>query len=310
MSFAEADAPPVRETNLVGACPEIVEIRRKILHYAALDGPVVISGESGTGKSLVAHALHQASGARSLHVLQCRELKGEAESWLMDALRLTPRVRCSCGRPPAGTNVLVEDLEEALGESNRSAGSILPRLAQLADEAGPGFESPRLIVTTRYPLDAKTEPEAPGEVRWIRGRGLRLHLPPLRRRGCDIALIARCELARLASESGRTPPSLEPAALRLLHQHPWPENLRELLFVVRHLMAAQPDAEAFDRFDVREALDALRTDFLPRARFEERERGLLQAALDENAWNVSETARRLGRSRGWLRRRMAALELG
>ena len=251
--------------SIVGMSAPTREVRRRILRYASMDAPVYVSGETGTGKELVAHALHAASprAGGPFVALNCAampesllesELFGYEEGAFTGARRQgkvglfelahggTLFLDEICSISPHIQLLLLRVLET--GELLRVGGG---RLVQV---------DIRLISAAQHQrLREKVQDGTFRMDLYYRMVGLSISLPLLRERKEDIPLLAELALRR----QGRTRQCLSPVMVRELAEHSWPGNVRELLSIMdiyaQLLSEDQPDAEAFrEAFHERVAL--------------------------------------------------------
>jgi DNA-binding NtrC family response regulator len=191
--------------------------------------PVLIEGERGVGKELLARAIHGTSARRSraFVAVRCDDLGAtEIESYLFGDTGEDGRPAGKLAEAAGGTLFLdaigalpesVQDrLVRHLGEDERNR----PRLSR---------SEPRLIASTSRRLIELVRDGGFREALFNRLNVLPIWLPPLRDRASDIPALARALLARLAAEAGRRDVSgLAPDAIALLMAHDWPGNIREL----------------------------------------------------------------------------------
>ncbi len=189
------------ELPLVGKTPVMQRLFRVIARGMNADMPVLISGESGTGKTLIAKVIHELSDRCS----------GPFVTVVSDDLEGADGPARILARAGSGT-VLLEDI---YGMSSEAQG----RLVRMMD--APGAGNPRFIATCR-----KNEGEMRDDL-YYRLSGLVLNVPPLRERVEDIGLLAAHFMA------GAGDLKLSPAALELLRQQSWPGNVRQLENVLR-----------------------------------------------------------------------------
>lgn len=212
-------APPL-DDELLGTSPPMARLRELVDQYANSDEPVSIVGERGTGKRLVAQAIHQRSARRDrpFVALSCAELLTEAaEAELLGT-------HASDG----GTLYLTEFGELPPGPQAR-----LLRVLK-GGEAGALQRRVRLITATLQPLRELVQ-----RGRLLEGLGellrvLELPVPPLRARGDDLMLLLEQLLRRFAAPS--SPPELSVAALAALSAYPFPGNVRELSQALRRAL--------------------------------------------------------------------------
>lgn len=222
-------------TTLVGKCQPMRLIRDRIRLFAPHDAPVLITGETGTGKAVVAGEIHRNSMRkdRPLVVVGCGSIvEGLAESALFGHARgaFTGATSARQGHfetAHRGTIVLddIDDLPM----------SIQPKLLRLLQEGtfirvGSSREiavDVRVIATTKVSLkDAVAQSVFRSDL-YYRLRGLEIELPALRERAGDVLLLAEHFLHQLRG-SGEARPRLSTDAARSLQAHDWPGNVREL----------------------------------------------------------------------------------
>jgi len=301
---------PSAPDELWGGSPAIARLRREMEEAARSDATLLLRGETGTGKGLVARLVHAASERRRrpfVHV-DCAALSpGLVESELFGHERgaftgAVGRRAGRCERAGAGTLFLDEvgDLAPPL------QAKLLRLLQDRRFERVGGDASLRLrarvVAATHRDLRARV---AEGRFRadlYYRLAVLRIALPPLRARRGDAVELARRGLARLAARTGRAPARLAPSAEAVLAAHPWPGNVRELWNLLEAVAAKLPGCEV-GAGELRSLLDAppgVAHAFGPPADERERAAGELARA----GGNVAEAARRLGVPRTTLRRRL------
>jgi DNA-binding NtrC family response regulator len=224
-------AEPGALDELVGESPAMRELKSLIARYAAADAPVLIQGESGSGKELAAAALHRLSPRRAgpLVAINCgaipstlleTELFGSERGAYTDAVS-----RPGCfERANRGTIFLDE-----IGELAPEAQVKLLRVLESKELLRVGGSEPvrlnlRVVSATNKELKREVDRERFREDLYYRVNVLPLRVPPLRERSEDIPLLAACLLAR----QGRKAACLQPDALGKLCGHSWPGNIREL----------------------------------------------------------------------------------
>jgi DNA-binding NtrC family response regulator len=225
--FSEAfTSAPVK---LIGESPKTQEILQIIKKVADLDSPVLLEGEFGTGKQMVARSLHQASRRRDapFKTLQCSALP---EDLLEMELFGSPGGNGSnlFSRAAGGTVLLEEihllplrlqaQLESRLEEVNarRSAGTLAPNM------------DVRLIVSTVKPLHQEVEEGAFRQDLFYKISVIPVSVPPLRSRREDILPLSQHFLARYAERVGGKAPEIDKYAQKLLLGYSWPGNVGEL----------------------------------------------------------------------------------
>jgi len=237
-------APAENFHGMVGRDPQMLYLFDMIRHVGPVDASVLIEGESGTGKQMVARALHQESARRhrALITVNASALPGGlVESELFGHVKgaFTGAIRDKRGRfelADRGTIFLDE-----VGELSPNLQVKLLRVLQdgtldrLGDEATTRVDTRVLCATNR---SLQREIEA-GRFRldlFYRLCVVLISLPPLRQRAGDIPILARHLLARAAREVDLPPPTILPATLEALAAYPWPGNVRELENAMRYAL--------------------------------------------------------------------------
>ena len=309
--------------GLWGESPPFLRVLERIPRLAGADAPVMITGETGTGKELVARALHDRSSrkGRPFVPLNCgampetlveNELFGHVRGAFTDASSSEAGLLAE-----ADGGTLFLDEVDSLGPAAqvkllrflqtweyRPLGSSRMRRADLRICAATNADLSGLVAERRFRQDL-----------FYRLDILRLHLPPLRERPGDVALLARRFLDRYAMRYGRAPLSFAPEALTRLSRHTWPGNVRELEAVVQRavLLSSGPvlQAEDLDLPAPPGGLAAVESgageESLRKIReraVEQAERSCLLEALSTHAGNVSRAARSVGKERRTFQRLM------
>lgn len=315
--FTTADA-----NYLVGASPVMKSIYEAIRKYAPSNAPVLILGETGTGKELVARALHQRSPQRDgpfvaincgaiPHNLVGSELFGfEKGSFTGAMARRIGRVEAANG----GT-VFFDEIGDLPLETQIH---LLRFLQEKTIERIGGHDlitiNARVIAATNVDLKKAVGRREFREDLYYRLNVLTLSMPPLRDRGSDIALLAKFYLKRFAEELDREVMELSPEALAVIGAHPWPGNVRELVACVRRavVMADSLTILAEDLgIPIRSRAVDGPAQGLGRARGDA-EASLVRQALENHHFNMSQTAKKLNVSRATLYRLVEkhGIELG
>ncbi len=243
-AIAETDADSEVEGVIVGSSPAMREIYKAIGRVAAQDVPVLITGDSGTGKELVARAIYQ-HGSRSkapflaLNCAAIPETLLESEMFGHEKGAFTGADRRRIGKFEqcnGGTLFLDEigDMPLAL------QAKILRLLEEQAFERVGGNETiqtdVRLIAATNRDLKTWSEEGRFRPDLYYRLGVFTIHLPPLRDRGADLPLLVRHFLRRLSRELGREVQQIAPEALQRLRDYSWPGNIRELQSVLKQAL--------------------------------------------------------------------------
>jgi DNA-binding NtrC family response regulator len=228
---------------IVGHTPAMVQLVERVNTVAQSDAPVVVYGESGTGKGLVAHTLH-ARGPRKTApfvTLDC----GACPEEVLDAKLFGEQVGAQ--RRP-GLLELAEGgtlmLDEVAALPLASQAKLLRVLDEGALRGASGEAiavSARIVSTTQLDLKAQVaEGKLKGDL-FLQLNVLDLHLPPLRERKPDIPLLLAHFLRRFCR--GRVPPGIGPRAWEALVQYSFPGNVRELAHAVERAVALARGSE-------------------------------------------------------------------
>ncbi len=199
---------------LVGRTPVMQALYRVVARVINADLPVLIWGESGTGKSLIGRAIHDFSDRRGLPFVTASaadmtDIEGPA--------RVLARVR--------GGTLLIDEIGDIPTD-------LQARIVRMMD--APGEYSPRFLATSQSDLAAAMEKGSLRRDLYFRLSGATLHVPALRDRVDDICLLATHFLSR--AEAGSTAQrTMSDAAAKVFSTYPWPGNVRQLEHAIRQL---------------------------------------------------------------------------
>jgi transcriptional regulator with GAF, ATPase, and Fis domain len=230
-----------RYDTLIGASDAMQEVFRRLDLMVPTEMPIVILGETGTGKELVAHVIHE-RGPRRGGAFVAINCAGLPETLLESELFGHEKGAYSgADRARPGLFEVAHDgtlfLDEVGDMSPRMQGELLRALqsgeVRRLGSREPVFVNVRVIAATHRDLEEKTGLGEFREDLYYRLNVLTLRLPPLRERPEDVALLASEILASLAQ--GGTPQTISPQAMRLLAAYSWPGNVRQLENVLRRL---------------------------------------------------------------------------
>ncbi len=294
--------------EIVGKSPVMRALMEKVEKVAATPARVLITGENGTGKELVARALHRQSPRVSKPFVEvnCAAIPGELiESELFGHMKgsFTGAVADRAGKfEQANKGTLFLD---EIGDMSLAAQAKVLRVLQDNVITRIGGSKPisvdvRVIAATNKTLESEIAAGKFREDLYYRLNVVPIHVPPIRERREDIPLLAQYFASTLSAREGITPRTFAPDALERLGSLDWPGNVRELKNTVERLLILAPDtviaARDIDRLAGQRALDDAGLATLTQCRtFEEfkeaAERAFLLNKLREFDWNVSETAR-------------------
>jgi two-component system response regulator HydG len=302
---------------------------------ARADASVLVRGETGVGKELVARAIHAASPRRDAPfiVVDCGAISaGLVESTLFGHERgaFTGAIRATLGafRAAHGGTIFLDEM----GELPRDLQPKLLRVLQEREVTPVGSDKPvpvdvRVVAGTNRDLAADVAAGSFRQDLLYRLQVVEIVIPPLRQRRSDIPALAEHFLARHAERSGRSAKTLSSDAMQALVDHEWPGNVRELenALEAATVYASGDEIRAADlpifedvfRQKGKRAISeggvqvtghgAPKTGL--RETLEELERDRLLSALREHEGNKTRTAKALGMSRGALLRRIKRYDL-
>ncbi len=306
-------------SELVGESPAMQELRATIERAAPTPATVLITGESGVGKELVARAIHAGSQRSEMPLVQvnCAAIPDELiESELFGHERgaFTGAVRRQVGKFTAADGGTIF-LDEVGDMSARTQAKVL-RALQNGEIEPVGA---RMTTTVDVRVVAATHRDLPGEIEAGRFREdlfyrlnvVPVHAPPLRERLEDLPLLVEHFIERFASENNYRQKNLTAGAIRQLQAMPWRGNVRELKNLLERVLILSP-GDRIDRAAILRLAGSVRGDLseailaLPTLREfrESSERMYLSKKLEENGWNVTRTAKAIGTPRSNLYKKM------
>ncbi|MBP0596171.1 sigma 54-interacting transcriptional regulator [Paraburkholderia sp. LEh10] len=322
-------------SNFVGTSPASVEVKRIARRAAQVDSPVLLLGETGTGKELIAHAIHGASARAdksfvAVNVAAIPDSLLEVELFGAAAGAYTGADR----KGRVGKFELASDGTLFLDEIGDMPLSLQSKLLRVLQEKEFEPLGSNRVVASNARIIAATSVALPELVAARRFRAdlyyrlnvLTIRIPPLRERAHDIAALSDMILDDLAAHYGIGRPELSEDAQQLLREHAWPGNVRELrntleravMFSDRQCIDANMlaafvndvDATISDPEFVREQGEARDVDS-NEANYEDAmrmfEKRFLSAALRSVDGCVSKAAARIGIGRATFYKKMAAL---
>jgi len=307
------------DDELIGESVAMRKLRQLVARVAASDAPVLITGETGTGKELVAHAIHR-RGARvggPFVAINCAalpetllesELFGHAKGAFTDARE----ARSGLFVQASGGTLFLDEIGDLTA-------TLQPKLLRALQErcvrpVGAAKEVPfdaRLVAATNRDLAAAVEDGRFREDLYFRLDVLPVEVPPLRARGADVLLLAQHFARRLAQRTGRPALGISRAAAEKLGDYGWPGNVRELENAIERA-AALADHDHILAEDLPERIRSHRkTDLLlasddpaTLAPLEVIERRYVARVLEATAGNKTLAARILGVDRKTLYRKL------
>jgi len=310
------------DMKMIGDSDEMRAIFDKIGKTAPTAGRVLITGENGTGKELVARAIHEHSkrAEAAFIKLNCAAIPSELiESELfgheMGAFTgATQQRRGKFELADGGTLFLDE-----VGDMNPSAQAKVLRVLQEGElERVGGAETiqvdVRVIAATNKDLPAEIAAGNFREDLFYRLNVVPIETPPLRDRRSDVPALVSHFVERACDDNDRRRKRVQQSALGLLMQYDWPGNVRELKNLIERLVILTGDEPSITGEDVQDALPGVKA---VKGRFSRgvplkelvasAEREIVLAALEANEFHISNTARDLQLERSHLYKKMKAL---
>jgi two-component system response regulator HydG len=220
--------------DVVGVSRQMQEILETAIRIAPTATPVLVTGEDGTGKEVIARAIHGASGRGAFVVVNCATIPpAQLEIEVFGYRRSGPedprRDQAGALESAQGGTLFLDEIAEA-------PLAVQPRLLRFLEEGGYTRIGSTTLLRTNARVIAATSRNPEDEVAagrmcatlFDRLNIVRLHLPPLRERAVDIPALAHHLLARLADRFQLEPADISPDALAAVTAYRWPGNTREL----------------------------------------------------------------------------------
>jgi len=303
--------------DMIGVSSAMQEVFNRVQRLASLETTVLIGGETGTGKELVARALHSQSARKQKPFIPVN-CAGLSESILGSQLfghrrgSFTGAVADQAGVFEAANGGVI--FLDEIGDIPLSVQTSLLRVLQEREVTRLGETRPRkvdvrIIVATRRDLAKEVEKGVFREDLLYRIRVARVDLPPLRDRRADIPLLVESFIAKQAAIIGCPPPQIERGAMKTLIEHDWPGNVRELQNAVESALVMASEG----RIRVQDLPPEIhghspKIDWISDPKIMTRDR--LLTALEDAGGNRSKAARLLGIGRSTLYRYLHQYQMG
>jgi transcriptional regulator with GAF, ATPase, and Fis domain len=287
--------------DVIGACDPMRDIFRKIDKVAGTDISVLVTGETGTGKELIAREIHRRSPRRNAPfvAINCgaipenlleSELFGHAKGAFTGAVSARPgRFQAASG----GTLLLDEIGEMPLPLQVKLLRALQERAVTRVGENKPEPVDIRVVAATNRDLEEELKAGRFREDLFYRINVVHLHLPPLRERGEDAVTLAKWFLGRAIRELGSKVKGFSPQALIAIKRFRWPGNIRQLENRIKKaVVLAEKPLLSPDDLELRpEQLEPI----LPLAQArDEWQKRYINEVLERNAGNRTKTAKDLG----------------
>jgi DNA-binding NtrC family response regulator len=309
--FEDDEMPP---TELIGTSAAMVDIYKTVSRVAPTDATVLIEGETGTGKEMVAHMIHRFSQRASMPFVpvDCGAIAPSLlESELFGAMRgaFTGADRDRIGVFESATQGTV--LLDEIGDIDLNFQLKLLRFMQEREVRPVGASRARrvdvrVLAATNRDIQKMVDEGRFREDLWFRLNVVRVRIPPLRERRADVPLLARYFLKRYNERYNRDV-KLTDSGAKTLQDQLWPGNVRQLQHVIERLTILAPDA----RIDAEAVLDGIR-EMEPRENAGETladtEAEQIRRVLAATGGNKSKAAQILGIERKTLYRKLERLQ--
>jgi DNA-binding NtrC family response regulator len=308
---------------MLGQAQTMARVAEETVAIANTNATVLILGETGTGKELVAHAIHRLSkrSSKPFITVNCPSIPEDLfESEMFGHRRgsFTGAVESRPGYVEAaeGGTLFLDEIGDLPLSSQAKILRLLEQRTYLpVGERRERMADVRVIAATNQALERLIEQKKFREDLYYRLRVCSIGLPPLRERRQDIPLLALYFTLQFAAEMNKPVSGLDESAMRHLASYDYPGNVRELRNIVESALIRCRHAGTLSRDDLPlPSASALAAPAVPpnawpleTVRFQDVERMLYQEVLNRSDQNVSAAARVLGLSRGKLRRRLASL---
>jgi DNA-binding NtrC family response regulator len=309
----EAEEEELPESEMIGSSPGMVEIYKKVSRVAPTDATVVIEGETGTGKELVARMIHRFSprAKQPFVPVDCASVAPSLlESELFGAMRgaFTGAERDRVGVFEAANRGTV--FLDEIGEIEMSFQANLLRFLQEREIRPVGASRSkevdvRVIAATNRDLQRMVDEHKFREDLWYRMNTVRLVMPPLRERRNDIPLLARFFVNKYNGRYNREVKLMDSGVKELQH-YTWPGNVRQLQHLIARLIIL---ADRIDAETVLDALTAMESRDKPVETLADAQEDQIRKVLTATGGNKSKAAQILGIERKTLYRKLERMKL-
>lgn len=309
----------IKKWKMIGNSPRMNQLRDQIMMAASSNSRVLILGESGAGKELVAHLLHENSPrtGRPFIEVNCAAIPQElieSELFGHEKGSFTGAFETKKGKFEQANNGTL--FLDEIGDMSLNTQAKVLRVIETQEFQHVGGNKNikvdvRIISATNKDLGEEVKKNNFREDLYFRLNVIPLQVPALRERTDDIPLLVEHFLEAFAAEYGQQPKKISPEAIRVLQKHAWPGNIRELKNVLERIVIMTPsktispadlflpDAAGSDYFSLnslKDARDLFEKDFITKK-------------LEENGWNVSKTADILDIERSNLHRKIKTYDI-
>ena len=296
-----AELTDKRFGDIIGVCPGMLDVFRKLTKVSTTDISVLITGETGTGKELIAREIHRRSNRATgpFVVINCgaipenlieSELFGHVKGAFTGAIASRPGKFQLADK---GTLFLDEIGELPLNLQVKLLRALQERVVVRVGDSRPEKVDIRVVAATNRVLEEEIRTGRFREDLYYRLNVVNVWLPPLRERGDDVLIIAKALLSKYADELHSAVQGLTPAALGAIKKHAWPGNIRQLENRLKKaLVLCERTLLSPEDLDLGQSSDS---PILPLEKAkEEFQRKYVLEVLERNNGNRTQTARDLG----------------
>jgi DNA-binding NtrC family response regulator len=309
----EAEEEDLPETEMIGSSPAMIEIYKTVSRAAPTDASVIVEGETGTGKELVARMIHRFSrrASQPFVPVDCSSIAPSLlESELFGAMRgaFTGADRDRVGVFEAANRGTV--FLDEIGEIEMTFQLALLRFLEGHEIRPVGASRSkevdvRVIAATNRDLQRLVDEKKFREDLWYRLNTVRIVLPPLRERRSDIPLLARFYINKYNGRYNRDVKLMD-SGVKALQDYTWPGNVRQLQHVIERLTIL---ADRVDSDSVHDALTSMESREKPVETLADAEEDQIRRVLAATGGNKSKAAQILGIERKTLYRKLERMKL-
>ncbi len=309
-----------KQIQMVGSSKQIEDVRKQIDLAAKGNARVLITGESGAGKELVARMLHELSqrNAGPFIEMNCAAIPQELiESELLGHEKgsFTGAIEKKKGKFELadGGTLFLDEIGDMSLQTQAKVLRVLE--TQRFQRVGGGKDitvNVRVIAATNKDLQAMIKEGTFREDLFYRLNVIPIEIPPLRARKEDILELVEYFLGLIANEYGQAPKSFSPEAMKALTAFEWPGNIRELKNVIERVVIMTPSSVIESEDLPLRSETAVQTCLEQKSLKEARdlfEKEFIRRKLIENGWNVSKTAEAIDIERSNLHRKIKSYDL-
>jgi len=308
-SFIDTIHPFIGESEKIKKVKELIDL------VAAKDISVLITGETGTGKELVARLIHIKSQRRSFpfQMINCATIpeslfESEIFGYEKGAFTGADKRKIGKAKLADGGTLFLNEISEL---SKEAQAKLLRFLEYMEYEPIGSIKTEkvnvRIITATNKDPDELLERGILREDFFYRINGIRIHLPPLRERKEDIPLLCEYFIKSFCESNNIMVKKLTRKAMEILISYEWPGNVRELKSVLEKAVILS-ESEEIEEENLKNIIKTQEKKTLRKAR-EEFERMYILETLIKNGWKIEKTAKELGISRSQLFRKIRKLKI-